>query len=175
VSGGEAAAVVLGAGAGTSIAGPTGAQMVIKAGAAATHGAYALIEYTHAPGAAGPPAHVHHEHEEAFYVLAGQLTLLLGNETVTVEPGGFVVVPRGMVHRPSNAGSDPVRFFFITSPAIDGFFVEMSDLMARTQGRPGVAELREIGDRWDSYFVDLPEIGEVVMDNESGSEASSAD
>jgi mannose-6-phosphate isomerase-like protein (cupin superfamily) len=167
MSDGDAAATVLGVGDGTLIAGPTGQPMIIKAGAAATSGAYALIEYTHAAGASGPPAHVHYEHEEAFYVLDGQLTLLLGEETVRVDAGGFVVVPRGTVHRPSNAGSEPVRFFFITSPAMDGFFVEMSDLMASTHGRPSAQQLRDIGVRWDSHFVDLPETDNIIMDNEA--------
>ena len=160
-------AVVWRADEGRVIAGPTGPAMVIKAGASDTDGAYAFIEYTHAAGAAGPPAHIHHEHEESFYVLEGQLTLLLGDQTITVEAGGFALVPRGMVHRPSNTSGERVRFFFITSPATDGFFVEMSELMAATRGQPSPAQLREIGSRWDSEFVDLPDADEVVMFNES--------
>lgn len=38
---------------------------------AESRGAYAAIEYSHAPGAAGPPAHVHAEHEEAFLGTTG--------------------------------------------------------------------------------------------------------
>lgn len=158
--------VVLPAGHGREITGPTGPAMVIKAGAADTADAYALIEYTHAAGAAGPPAHIHHAHEESFYVLSGQLTLRLGNETITLDEGGFAVVPRGMVHQPSNTSAAPVRFFFITSPAADGFFVEMSDLLAKTGGRPSPQQLRDVGARWDSHFLDLPEADEVVMHNE---------
>jgi hypothetical protein len=45
----------------------------------------------------------------------------------------------------------------------------MSDLMANTQGRPAVTQLRDIGTRWDSHFIDLPEADEIVMDNESRS------
>ncbi len=49
---------------------PLGKPMVVKIDApqsaaskidaSQTRGAYSLIEYSHAPGAAGPPAHVHH-------------------------------------------------------------------------------------------------------------------
>jgi len=148
---------VIGAGEGRVIVGPTGPPMIIKAGSADTHDAYALIEYSHAAGAEGPTAHVRHEHEEAFYVIDGQLTLEVDGRIVTVETGGFAVVPRGAVHRPSNRSDRPVRFFFIASPAADGFFVEMGQLATATGGRPSGAQLREIGDRRDTEYVDLDE------------------
>jgi mannose-6-phosphate isomerase-like protein (cupin superfamily) len=159
--------MVLAPGGGQAIVGPTGQPMIVKADSEATAGAYSLIEYSHAAGALGPPVHIHNEHEEAFYVLDGALTLLLGDETVTVEAGGFAVVPRGVRHSPSNAGAVPVRFFFISSPPMEQFFVEMNDLLATTGGRPSPAQLRDIGERHDSYFIDLPTGDEVVMHNES--------
>jgi mannose-6-phosphate isomerase-like protein (cupin superfamily) len=158
--------VLLAAGEGRTIDGPTGMPMIVKAGAEETHGAYALIEYSHAPGTAGPPAHIHHHHEEAFYVLEGELTLLMGDQMLTVAAGGFALVPRGAVHRPSNAGSETVRFFFITSGAIDGFFVEMSEKVSAAGGRLPVEELVEIGTRWDTEYVGLPGAGPVVLHNE---------
>jgi mannose-6-phosphate isomerase-like protein (cupin superfamily) len=159
-------AVVLSAGEGRQIAGPTGMPMIVKAGAADTHGAYALIEYSHVAGAPGPPAHIHHHHEEAFYVLEGELTLLMGDQTLTVGAGGFALVPRGVVHRPSNSGAETARFFFITSGASDGFFVEMSEKLGAAKGRLPVEELVEIGSRWDVEYVGLPGAGPVVLHNE---------
>ena len=164
--------IVLAAGGGRAIVGPTGQPMIVKADGESTAGAYALIEYSHAAGAPGPPVHVHYEHEEAFYVLDGALTLLLGEETVTVEAGGFAVVPRGVRHCPSNSGVVPVRFFFITSPPLDQFFVEMNELLTATGGRPSPAQLRDIGERHDSHFVDLPADGQIVMHNEGDDAAS---
>jgi mannose-6-phosphate isomerase-like protein (cupin superfamily) len=156
---------VLGPGAGRQIDGPTGQPMIVKADGGATRHAYALIQYTHAPGSAGPPAHVHHDHEEAFYVLDGELTVKVGAEIITVGPGDFALVPRGTLHQPSNRGQSPVRFFFITSPPMDGFFVAMSELLARTNGRPSAAELTDLGSRWHTDFVGLPE-GPVDIRNE---------
>jgi hypothetical protein len=56
----------------------------------------------------------------------------------------------------------PVRFLFITSPALDGFFAEMAELNARTGGRPAAEELAELGARWDCAFTDLPGDGGAV-------------
>ena len=115
--------------------------------------------------------HIHHHHEEAFYVLDGELTLLIAEETLTVGTGGFALVPRGAVHRPSNAGTEPVHFFFITSGAIDGFFVEMSEKLSAAKGRLPVDELVEIGARWDTEYVGLPAAGPVTMHNEESADA----
>ncbi|MEU6058616.1 cupin domain-containing protein [Streptomyces sp. NPDC047097] len=138
---------------GTRIQGPTGMPMTVKLGGAQTAGAYSLIEYTHAPGTAGPPPHVHHHHEEAFHVVSGELSLEVDGRTVVLGPGDYALVPRGAVHRPYNAGAVPVDFFFLTSPAMDGFFVEMADLNAATGGAPPQELLVELGARWDAEFT----------------------
>jgi mannose-6-phosphate isomerase-like protein (cupin superfamily) len=152
---------------GQPVLGPTGMPMFIKAGGPDTHDAYALIEYSHAAGAAGPPAHIHYEHEEAFYVVEGELTLLIGDQTVVVPAGGFALVPRGTVHRPSNSGAVATRFLFITSPPMEGFFVEMEKLLGDSGGHPSVEALTEVGRKWDSIFVGLDPSGPVAMHNET--------
>ncbi|MFJ1787039.1 cupin domain-containing protein [Streptomyces anulatus] len=134
--------------------------MTVKIDGAVTGGAYSLIEYSHAAGAAGPPPHVHERHEEAFRVLEGELSLDVDGRTVTLGAGEYAVVPRGALHRPWNAGSVEVRFLFITSPALDGFFAEMAELNAATNGNPPAQALRELGMRWDCVFTGLPGVGE---------------
>ncbi len=162
--------VVVAAGQGRLLPGPTGAPMAVKLDGGMTGGAYALIEYGHEAGAPGPPPHVHHAHDEAFRVLEGELTLDVDDRTVTLRAGEYAMVPRGTVHRPYNTGSVPVRFLFITSPAMDGFFVEMAELNAATAGSPSAAALAELGARWDCVFAELPRRAEqtVRMVNEPG-------
>ena len=42
-----------------------------------------------------------HEHEdELFYVLSGQLKMELRDRTIIINPGEFLIVPRGVEHRP---------------------------------------------------------------------------
>src|SRR5215208_5651141 len=61
----------------------------------------------YAPGERGPDPHVHREHTDAFYVLAGELTFLVGpdDERIPAPAGGFVAVPPNVVHSFVNEGS----------------------------------------------------------------------
>lgn len=45
--------------------------------------------------------HTHEETDEFFMVLAGHLTIHTREGDVQLDPGEFVVVPRGVEHRPS--------------------------------------------------------------------------
>ncbi len=43
----------------------------------------------------------HHEHEdEMFLVVSGTLTILLPDGELTVNPGEFTIIPRGVEHKP---------------------------------------------------------------------------
>jgi quercetin dioxygenase-like cupin family protein len=54
----------------------------------------------YASGEPGPDLHVHREHTDAFYVLDGELTLVIGPEAERVRllAGGFAAVPPNVVH-----------------------------------------------------------------------------
>jgi mannose-6-phosphate isomerase-like protein (cupin superfamily) len=43
----------------------------------------------------------HHDHEdEMFFVIDGHLTMELRDKTLELDPGEFVVIPRGVEHKP---------------------------------------------------------------------------
>lgn len=42
--------------------------------------------------------HVHRHEDEAWFVLAGRFTVVVGDRTLTVEEGGFVWGPRDVPH-----------------------------------------------------------------------------
>jgi mannose-6-phosphate isomerase-like protein (cupin superfamily) len=46
------------------------------------------------------PWHTHEEEDELFLVLKGRLTLELRDRVVVLDAGEFLVVPRGVEHRP---------------------------------------------------------------------------
>jgi mannose-6-phosphate isomerase-like protein (cupin superfamily) len=50
---------------------------------------------------AGPFEWHHHEHEdELFLVVKGSFEMEFRDKTITVQPGEFLIVPRGVEHRP---------------------------------------------------------------------------
>ncbi len=50
----------------------------------------------------GPFIWHHHDHEdELFYVVKGSFDMEFENETVTINEGEFIIVPRGVEHRPN--------------------------------------------------------------------------
>ena len=81
------------------------------------------------PHAPTPPPHIHHAHEEVFYVLEGELEFLAGTETVRAGAGTFVMVPIGALHTFSNPTDRPARFLnTFTPPRYIHYFEEMSKL-----------------------------------------------
>ena len=115
----------VGPGEGSGLTNPVGGQIVRKASDADTAGAYALFENRMPAGSPGPLPHLHRRHDEAFYILEGELSVRVGAQTVIAPAGSFVLVPRGVVHRPSNPGPQPARFLLIFSPGgMDQFFAD---------------------------------------------------
>ncbi len=54
----------------------------------------------------------HHEHEdELFYVVKGTLVIQLRDKDVTLNPGEFLIIPRGVEHRPIAAEEVHVMLF----------------------------------------------------------------
>src|SRR5829696_10198730 len=74
-----------------------GNLFTVLAGSGDTGGRFALIEVL-APKGTEPPRHVHHREDEAFYVLEGEITFYIGQETYAATPGTFVFAPRSIPH-----------------------------------------------------------------------------
>jgi mannose-6-phosphate isomerase-like protein (cupin superfamily) len=62
-------------------------------------------------------AHVHQEEDDAFYIVEGEMTFVLGDRQVAAPPGTFVLVPPGVEHGFRNDGDVPVRMLNIHAPA----------------------------------------------------------
>jgi mannose-6-phosphate isomerase-like protein (cupin superfamily) len=102
-------------------------RMTVKMGADQTGGAVTLLEWA-APVGFGPPLHLHHTEDEAFYLFEGEIAVDCGERHWTVGPGGFVFLPHGIAHS-FVVVAGPVRGLQITTPG--GFERFVDDL-----GRP---------------------------------------
>lgn len=123
-------------------AGASDDYMHLKAAGEDTEGCFALLEYYARPRSKGAIPHWHDGHEEGFYVLEGELEMLVGDETVVAEPGEFILVPRRVVHAFANRTDRPARFMATFSPAgFEKWFVARREVVkSHPPGSPGFAE-----------------------------------
>jgi len=76
-----------------------------------------VSQVTMAPRKHGPPAHVHDDEDDAFYILEGELVFELESEEIVAGPGTFVLVPPGVEHTFVNRTNAEARFLNIHAPA----------------------------------------------------------
>ena len=89
-----------------------------------TGGAFALVEVIGLPGS-GPPPHIHHNVDEVYCLLEGELEVHYGERTFTANAGSVFHIPRGTLHAWGNATAKPARtLLFIVPAGFEGFFQE---------------------------------------------------
>jgi len=76
-----------------------------------TNGLYSSVETAVAPKLMGPSPHYHKELDELMYVIDGTASILIGDEVVEVQAGGWHLRPRMLKHTFWNASDQPLRFF----------------------------------------------------------------
>ena len=103
-----------------------GALTTIKSTGEATGGRVAVTE-NWAPRGHGSPLHVHHNEDEWFYVLSGELTFWVGGQVVPASAGSFLYGPRDVPHT-FTVSSDEARFLLVIEPAgFESFLLELSE------------------------------------------------
>jgi mannose-6-phosphate isomerase-like protein (cupin superfamily) len=108
-----------------------GSRMFFKAVAGQDDGDFSLMERTLPPGGRRPPPHRHLNCSEAYFVLDGQVGVVVEGSERLVGPEGFVLVPRGVAHTFGNGGDEPARLLVIHAPAMDAYFAGLHELWNR--------------------------------------------
>jgi quercetin dioxygenase-like cupin family protein len=99
-------------------------RMTVKAGGTKTAHAFAQIESVDPRGTA-TPLHVHHNEDEAFYILEGEVTVLVGEERIDLGAGDYLFAPRDVPHA-TIVTSERARYLTTISPAgLEDLFVEL--------------------------------------------------
>ncbi len=102
-----------------------GDTYTFKATTENTGGALFVMEAS-VPPQGGPPPHVHHRTDEAFYIQEGELEMLVGGDTYPAGAGSFVFIPKGTVHRFRNVGTRDAKMLGMMTPAgFEGFLEEI--------------------------------------------------
>jgi len=116
---------------------------------------YSLTEWDVEPGTQGPPVHIHHEHDEGFYVMSGHFGFVLDGITTYGKPGAHVLVPKGHAHSFWNAGARPGKLLLIVSPpGLEQYFRDLAAGLGdiKTQGR-SIALRKKLGEKHDIEVV----------------------
>jgi mannose-6-phosphate isomerase-like protein (cupin superfamily) len=130
-------------------------MMRLKVDGDDTDHALTFYEYVSQPGVDGPPQHIHHGHDETFFVVEGTYEFTFGVERVTAEPGAFLYVPRGRPHTFRNAGEGSGRIVGTFAPArFAEYFRELAEIIERTGAAPGHEEWAELYGRYDTAFYE---------------------
>jgi quercetin dioxygenase-like cupin family protein len=138
-----------------------GGMATIKATGKETGGRYTLVEVLE-PDGVEAPLHVHHREDEAFWILEGELTFQVGDETIKASPGSFLFGPRDVPHG-YTVDSGPARMLWVLSPAgMEGLIYATSEpakeltLPPQPEGPPDEAEIEQLYAVCRQYGVEFP-------------------
>ena len=114
---------------------------------------FVIAEWHDPGGPPGPPRfiaplHLHHNDDEAWYVLEGTLCVKVGDENVEAKAGSAVFVPRGTPHTYWNPGSGFLRYLLVMTPRI---FELIQEIHATKERTPAV--LRAVFQKYDSELL----------------------
>jgi quercetin dioxygenase-like cupin family protein len=134
-----------------------GTLMTLKASGEQTNGAFGLIEQS-LPAGFAPPRHVHHNEEEAFYLLEGEATFTCGEQSLEAGPGSFIFFPRNIPHWFRITGTGPARLLQFNFPGgLERFFMELGEPTAQSAlppaGPPDVAKLASIARKYQMEIL----------------------
>jgi quercetin dioxygenase-like cupin family protein len=85
----------------------SGERIVIRTSAAETSGRLLVFDLSLPPGGHVPARHAHPIQEERFTVIEGRMRFSFAGNTILVNPGESVVVPKGQAHWFGNPGPEP--------------------------------------------------------------------
>ncbi|MEO0840726.1 MAG: cupin domain-containing protein, partial [Cyanobacteria bacterium J06643_5] len=117
-----------------------------------THNHFGLFEYILEPETEGPSPHIHKKMTEIFYVIEGELELVLGEEKLNAYSGTLMSVPENTAHGFHNRSKKQSKFLIMFCPADsrEQYFIGLSEL--RKDGRkPSREELLELAAKFDQY------------------------
>lgn len=76
------------------------------------------------------PLHIHYEHDEAIFLLEGEVEYYCGDAMYRATPGTFMLLPRGVPHCPRPVGDVTPRVLTIQAP---GDFASLGETMLEHQ------------------------------------------
>ena len=118
-----------------------------------TAGTLSVVEAT---GPAGPaaPLHVHRREDETFYVLEGELTLLIGERVHRAGAGSLVYAPRDVAHT-FTVDSPTARWLVVSTPSDFEEFVACLGSSADAAEAPAAPDPERLAAVAASFGIDI--------------------
>lgn len=122
----------------------SGGRWITKTAGEQTEGRLLQLVGSERRGAA-PPLHIHRDADQTFFVIAGEVTIFLGDERIEAGAGDFVLVPRG-VSFGYLVRSEQAEFLVTFAPAgiegpsgigLDGLFRQVGMPVVHGEAPPG--------------------------------------
>jgi quercetin dioxygenase-like cupin family protein len=123
-----------------------GRSVSIKLRVDETAGSLMMFEQTMSAGTKST-FHLHHDCDEAAYVLAGEVTFLIGDDITVRGPGACAFMPRGVRHAWKVTGNEAGRVLFLYTPAKAGGLIEEQQRTGRKFSAMSEGELTDILER----------------------------
>ncbi len=140
-----------------------GALYTFKALGSENGNAYTLVEVCGRAGLA-TPHHLHEREEEGFFVVEGEVMLIIGEDSIKAGPGTFAFVPRGVPHAFRFDSPEAKLLLLITPGAAghEGLFREIGEpaehhaIPPPTSAPPDVARLTAVATKHGTTIVGPP-------------------
>ena len=121
-----------------------------------TGGTYCVLEVGLAPGM-GVPRHTHTREDESYFVLAGELEVIVGSKTFVLKPGDSLVAPRDIPHQLRNSGDVENHYLLIFWPSGFEGFLEATAVPAPDNAvaptEPPAAAIRNVHELASQYGI----------------------
>ena len=141
-----------------------GVVNLCKATKQETDGVFSFFVST-VPAGEGIPNHTHLKEDEAYYILEGEFEIYdtTNGNTLTVGPGSYVYVPKGVNHGFKCIGSETGRMLLIITPGgLEGFFEGIGQIITDINnpppppsGPPDFARAAQVAAQYNVTF-DIP-------------------
>jgi len=119
-----------------------GRSYALKLLGGATGDSIMLFEET-VPVGTKSTLHLHQDSDEVAYVLAGEITFLIGDAVTVGGAGTCAFMPRGVPHAWKSTGAETGRVLFLYTPAGAGGLIEEQHETRRSFGEMNERELAE--------------------------------
>ncbi len=135
----------------TVVDGPT-SLITLLADAPATGGAVTINRATLAVGSAGAPAHTHTRAAESFFVLEGELQVLVDERIVHLSKGDFLLVPPGTTHAFAPPHGKAADILVVFTPGMRRF--DYYRLLERVHvGEAEAAAISASSEEFDNHYA----------------------